>query len=119
MTAEPATSTADSNTCSEPWVSPEAPTRLVTVIVGIVVALTFLFGFGNVLALGLLLRVLPAGGSRIATGWGSFGRHRRRRFSPTIGGAGTKLGCPNGRGDDGGNWHVCDGSEPITTRGTP
>jgi hypothetical protein len=36
---------------------PETPARLVTVIVGIVVALTFLFGFGNVLALGLRLGV--------------------------------------------------------------
>jgi hypothetical protein len=43
--------------CSEPLVGPEAPTRLVTVIAGIVVALTFLFGFGNVLALGLRLGV--------------------------------------------------------------
>ncbi|WP_232235204.1 MULTISPECIES: hypothetical protein [Frankia] len=36
---------------------PETPARLVTVIVGIVVGLTFLFGFGNVLALGLRLGV--------------------------------------------------------------
>jgi len=38
-------------------VVPETPARLVTIIVGIVVALTFLFGFGNVLALGLRLGV--------------------------------------------------------------
>ncbi len=37
--------------------APETPARLVTIIVGIVVALTFLFGFGNVLALGLRLGV--------------------------------------------------------------
>ena len=38
-------------------VVPDASTRLVTVIVGVVVALTFCFGFGNVLALGLRLGV--------------------------------------------------------------
>ncbi|OHV40900.1 hypothetical protein BCD49_39180 [Pseudofrankia sp. EUN1h] len=36
---------------------PDAPVRIVTVIVGIVVVLTFCFGFGNVLALGLRLGV--------------------------------------------------------------
>jgi hypothetical protein len=36
---------------------PDTSARIVTVIVGVVVALTFLFGFGNVLALGLRLGV--------------------------------------------------------------
>ena len=36
---------------------PDASTRLVTVIVGVVIALTFLFGFGNSFALGLRLGV--------------------------------------------------------------
>ncbi len=31
--------------CSESWVVPDGSARLVTVVVGVVVALTFLFGF--------------------------------------------------------------------------
>ncbi|CAO5184678.1 DUF2637 domain-containing protein [Frankia sp. AiPs1] len=43
--------------CPEFRVAADASARLVTVIVGVVVALTFCFGFGNVLALGLRLGV--------------------------------------------------------------
>ncbi|KLL09512.1 hypothetical protein FrCorBMG51_24415, partial [Protofrankia coriariae] len=57
MTAPTRTSSVESNGCSESRVVPDTSTRLVTVIVGVVVALTFLFGFGNVLALGLRLGV--------------------------------------------------------------
>ncbi|KLL09764.1 hypothetical protein [Protofrankia coriariae] len=57
MNSRPATSTSGSNRRSVDLAVPETPARLVTVIVGIVVALTFLFGFGNVLALGLRLGV--------------------------------------------------------------
>jgi len=51
------TSSTESNGRSVDLVGPDGSTRLVTGIVGVVVALTFLFGFGNVLALGLRLGV--------------------------------------------------------------
>ncbi len=54
MSVRPATSSTEPNTRSAHLVVPDAPVRLVTVIVGIVVGLTFLFGFGNVATLGAL-----------------------------------------------------------------
>ncbi|MCM3920135.1 hypothetical protein ND748_00290 [Frankia sp. AiPs1] len=57
MTAAIGTSSFESNKRSESRVVLDGSTRLVTMIVGVVVALTFLFGFGNVLALGLRLGV--------------------------------------------------------------
>lgn len=60
MSAELATSSTDSNTRSEHLAGPEASVRLVTVMVGIVVGLTFLFGFGNVATLGIRLGI-PTG----------------------------------------------------------
>ncbi|MBL7500969.1 hypothetical protein I6A84_02325 [Frankia sp. CNm7] len=57
MTAPTSTSSIESNRRSVDLVGPDGSTRLVTVIVGVVVTLTFLFGFGNVLALGLRLGV--------------------------------------------------------------
>jgi len=57
VTAPTSTSSTDSNKCSEHLVVSDVPARLVTVIVGVVVGLTFCFGFGNVLALGLRLGV--------------------------------------------------------------
>lgn len=57
MSAGPATSSQESNTCSAHLAVPEASVRLVTMIVGIVVGLTFLFGFGNVATLGIRLGV--------------------------------------------------------------
>lgn len=57
MTAPTSTSSTESNRRSADLAVPDASARLVSVIVGVVVALTFLFGFGNVLALGLRLGV--------------------------------------------------------------
>ncbi|ABW12976.1 hypothetical protein Franean1_3576 [Parafrankia sp. EAN1pec] len=57
MRAETGTSSNGSNECSADLAVPESTVTLVTVIVGTVVGLTFLFGFGNVLALGLRLGV--------------------------------------------------------------
>ncbi|WP_239309739.1 MULTISPECIES: hypothetical protein [unclassified Frankia] len=57
MTARTSTSSTESNRRSVDLAVPDSSIRLVTVIVGVVVALTFLFGFGNVLALGLRLGV--------------------------------------------------------------
>ncbi|WP_131770566.1 hypothetical protein, partial [Candidatus Protofrankia californiensis] len=57
MTAPTGTSSTESNKCSQNLAVPDPSARLVTMIVGVVVALTFLFGFGNVLALGLRLGV--------------------------------------------------------------
>ncbi|WP_082122336.1 MULTISPECIES: hypothetical protein [Frankia] len=57
MTAPTTTSSTASNKRSEFLAVPDASARLVTVIVSVVVALTFCFGFGNVLPLGLRLRV--------------------------------------------------------------
>jgi len=57
VSAPTVTSSTESNRRSVDLVVPGASTRLVTVIVGVVVALTFLFGFGNVLGLGLRLGV--------------------------------------------------------------
>jgi hypothetical protein len=57
MRTEQGTSFDDSNKRSEYLAGPETTVTLVTAIVGTVVALTFLFGFGNVLALGLRLGV--------------------------------------------------------------
>jgi hypothetical protein len=57
VTAPISTSSIESNGRSEPLAVPDASARLVTGIVGVVVALTFCFGFGNVLALGLRLGV--------------------------------------------------------------
>ncbi len=57
MSARPATSPAGSNTRSVDLAVPGAPVCLVTVIVGIVVGLTFLFAFGNVATLGIRLGV--------------------------------------------------------------
>jgi len=48
---------AASNTCSADLEGPESTVRMVTTIAGIMVGLTFLFGFGNVVALGLRLGV--------------------------------------------------------------
>ncbi|ONH55468.1 hypothetical protein CcI49_28520 [Frankia sp. CcI49] len=57
MTAPLVTSSTESNRRSAYLAVPDTSTRLVTLIVAMVVALTFLFGFGNVLALGLRLGV--------------------------------------------------------------
>ncbi|WP_322755351.1 hypothetical protein [Frankia sp. Cas3] len=57
MSAGSTTSSTESNTRSAHLVVPDAAVRLVTVIVGIVVGLTFLFGFGNVATLGVRLGV--------------------------------------------------------------
>ncbi|MBL7490722.1 hypothetical protein I6A60_07580 [Frankia sp. AgB1.9] len=57
MTVPTSTSSTESNRRSADLAVPDASARLVSVIVGVVVALTFLFGFGNVLALGLRLGV--------------------------------------------------------------
>lgn len=57
MRTETETSFNGSNKRSEDLAVPETTVTLVTAIVGIVVGLTFLFGFGNVLALGLRLGV--------------------------------------------------------------
>ncbi|WP_368672042.1 hypothetical protein [Parafrankia sp. Ea1.12] len=59
MSAQQATSSAESNVRSAHLVGPDAAVRLVTVtmIVGIVVRLTFLFVFGNVATLGIRLGV--------------------------------------------------------------
>ncbi|MCM3883065.1 hypothetical protein [Frankia sp. R82] len=57
MTAPTSTSSSESNICPEFRVGLDASARLVTVIVGVVVALTFLFGFGNSFALGVRLGV--------------------------------------------------------------
>ncbi|MCK9905067.1 hypothetical protein MXD63_34260 [Frankia sp. Cpl3] len=57
MSARPATSPAGSNTCSVDLVGPNGTARMVTVIVGTVVGLTFLFGLGNVATLGIRLGV--------------------------------------------------------------
>ncbi len=48
MTTTTGTSSNGSNTRSADLVAPDTSARLVTAIVGVVVALTFLFGFGNV-----------------------------------------------------------------------
>lgn len=50
-------SSDESNKCSAYLAVPDASVRLVTVIVGVVVALTFLFGLGNVATLGIHLGV--------------------------------------------------------------
>ncbi len=57
MSTETGTSPNESNDCSVNLVVPETTVTLVTVIIGTVVGLTFLFGFGNALALGLRLGV--------------------------------------------------------------
>lgn len=57
MSADLATSSSESNTRSAHLAAPETPVRLVTMMVGIVVGLTFLFGFGNVATLGIRLGV--------------------------------------------------------------
>ncbi|MCK9906622.1 hypothetical protein MXD63_42355, partial [Frankia sp. Cpl3] len=57
MSARPATSPAGSNTRSVDLVGPNGTARMVTVIVGTVVGLTFLFGLGNVATLGIRLGV--------------------------------------------------------------
>ncbi|MDT3443149.1 hypothetical protein [Pseudofrankia sp. BMG5.37] len=57
MSAQSTTSSVESNICSAHLADSEAPVRLVTAIVGIVVGLTFLFGFGNVATLGIRLGV--------------------------------------------------------------
>ncbi len=57
MTAQPPTSRTESNARSAHLAGPDAPVRLVTAIVGIVVGLTFLFAFGNVATLGIRLGV--------------------------------------------------------------
>ncbi len=57
MSGEPTTSSTSSNTRSAHLAGPDASVRLVTTIVGIVVGLTFLFGFGNVATLGVRLGV--------------------------------------------------------------
>ncbi len=57
MSAGSTTSSTESNARSEHLVVPDAPVRLVTMIVRIVVGLTFLFAFGNVATLGIRLGV--------------------------------------------------------------
>lgn len=57
MSTQPATSLDGSNTRSVDLVGPNGTARMVTVIVGTVVGLTFLFGLGNVAALGIRLGV--------------------------------------------------------------
>ncbi len=57
MSARPAISSAGSNTRSVDLVGPNGTARMVTVIVGTVVGLTFLFGLGNVATLGIRLGV--------------------------------------------------------------
>ncbi len=57
MRTESGISSNDWNKCSEHLAGRETTVTFVTAIVGTVVALTFLFGFGNVLALGLRLGV--------------------------------------------------------------
>ncbi|MCK9902620.1 hypothetical protein MXD63_21430 [Frankia sp. Cpl3] len=57
MSAQPTTSLTESNIRSVDLAGPDSAIRLVTVIVGIVVGLTFLFGLGNVATLGVRLGV--------------------------------------------------------------
>jgi len=57
VSAQPATSSKESNTRSAHLVGPGTPVRLVAMIVGVVVGLTFLFAFGNVATLGIRLGV--------------------------------------------------------------
>jgi len=57
VTAPASTSSTESNTRSVDLAVSDGPVRLVTVIVGAVVALTFLFAFGNVATLGIRLGV--------------------------------------------------------------
>ncbi|ONH55479.1 hypothetical protein CcI49_28575 [Frankia sp. CcI49] len=57
MSTRPATSPATSNTRSVDLAGPNGTARLVTVIAGTVVGLTFLFGLGNVATLGIRLGV--------------------------------------------------------------
>lgn len=57
MSTQPATSPIESNTRSVDLVGPNGTARTVTVIVGTVVGLTFLFGLGNVATLGIRLGV--------------------------------------------------------------
>ncbi|MEX5709113.1 hypothetical protein AB1484_12580 [Parafrankia sp. FMc6] len=57
MNTQPAPSPIESNTRSVDLVGPNGTARMVTVIVGTVVGLTFLFGLGNVATLGIRLGV--------------------------------------------------------------
>jgi len=57
MSTPTGTSSTGSNKRSAYLAVPDTSARLVAVILGVVVALTFLFGFGNVLTLGLRLGV--------------------------------------------------------------
>ncbi len=57
MSTQPATSPIESNTRSTDLVGPNGTARMVTVIAGTVVGLTFLFGLGNVATLGIRLGV--------------------------------------------------------------
>lgn len=57
MSTQPVTSPFESNTRSVDLVGPNGTARMVTVIVGTVVGLTFLFGLGNVATLGIRLGV--------------------------------------------------------------